>query len=512
MERIQAWTQGLTSLGKLHWALWVFILISVPFTSSPLVAIVTGGSTVSPLAGIPLILLLVLWYIPYIYRTGTLPKAATPLLFFVGVALLSTVLALFHEMYPFLGQGPIDRGIRAMITLILGVGFYLVSASFPNTNDRLAKSLRWLYMGAVIMLFWSTIQIIVVFRDVSIPKGLWLLHRVFSIRDLLYTRVTGMAYEPSWLANLLVVLYLPLWLSSVIRGHSVFSHEPRRISLELGFLIWGLIVLFLSLSRIGLLSLFTILGTLGLVASWRLTGRLMHFIRGSRNNENIQQETIVHRSLRVILWLFFLLLGVLAMFGVVLLASRIDSRIYRLFQVDFLEIIRNRPIPIIPLTNLLAYAERVMFWIIGLRVFALFPFLGVGLGNTGFFFRELTHSFSYQLPEVVVILTGSAEFPNPKNLWVRLLAETGIVGFLTYAIWLFVMALGAWSLLKKGKGLNEVLGLASLLALLAQFWEGFSLDSFALPQLWIILGLTTAAITITYRTSRDSQIEHMEMD
>jgi hypothetical protein len=39
----------------------------------------------------------------------------------------------------------------------------------------------------------------------------------------------------------------------------------------------------------------------------------------------------------------------------------------------------------------------------------------------------------------------------------------------------------------------SVLGLAGVFALLAQFFEGFSLDTFALPQLWIILGFLVSS-------------------
>jgi O-antigen ligase len=83
-------------------------------------------------------------------------------------------------------------------------------------------------------------------------------------------------------------------------------------------------------------------------------------------------------------------------------------------------------------------------------------------------------------------------FANPKSLWLRLLAETGILGFLAFILWLIVLAFVAISFNRRKRGLPSVLGLASGLALIALIFEGFSLDTFALPQLWIILGLLTA--------------------
>jgi hypothetical protein len=53
---------------------------------------------------------------------------------------------------------------------------------------------------------------------------------------------------------------------------------------------------------------------------------------------------------------------------------------------------------------------------------------------------------------------------------------------------------GSRMLHSRAREVKAVIGLAGSLALLAQLVEGFSLDSFALPQMWVILGLVTAAI------------------
>jgi hypothetical protein len=43
------------------------------------------------------------------------------------------------------------------------------------------------------------------------------------------------------------------------------------------------------------------------------------------------------------------------------------------------------------------------------------------------------------------------------------------------------------------------------LALVAQVVEGFSVDSFALPQLWILPALVTASLTIASRAERGGE-------
>jgi hypothetical protein len=83
--------------------------------------------------------------------------------------------------------------------------------------------------------------------------------------------------------------------------------------------------------------------------------------------------------------------------------------------------------------------------------------------------------------------------PNPKNLWVRLLAETGLVGFAAFLTWWVLTGATALLLWRRGTGLQRLLGLAGVLGLIAAVGEGFSLDTFALPHLWILAGLVARA-------------------
>ena len=75
----------------------------------------------------------------------------------------------------------------------------------------------------------------------------------------------------------------------------------------------------------------------------------------------------------------------------------------------------------------------------------------------------------------------------------RLLAETGIIGFLLWTTWLFLVLLTAIALRKRAQLTSRLLGLAGILAMLALAIDGFSLDTFALPYYWVTFGLVTAA-------------------
>ncbi len=483
--------------------LWAALLVAVPVTSFPWVARFTRGSTVSPLSLVPLALMIVFWLFPHFLRGGGIPILALPLLLFCLIALLASLFSPLLGFLPFLGQDVIARTARAIITLAIGVCFYLVAARFPNSERALRWSLLFLSIGAIGMLIWSSYQGYLVLQDLDrLPFKVRVFHRLLSIRDLFTSRVTGLAYEPSWLANQLVVLYIPLWVASVVTGFSVLPVWRRLISVELILLLWGLVVLLFSLSRIGILSAFSIFGSLGVFATWNLSGGFVRRIRGRKPVSTLAGFRAAMSTLRVAVLILFMLSLVLLLTGTLFIAAQFDSRIARIFEVDYLRLFGDPEGSIFEFANQLAYAERLIYWSAGFAIFSEHPILGVGLGNSGFDFRQQVPSFGYLLPEIIRILDGSAQFPNPKSLWIRLLAETGILGFLAFTTWLVLLGSTAYRLYNRGTKPYSMIGLAGILALVAQILEGFSLDTFALPQLWIMLGMLTAAHALASRPGK----------
>lgn len=264
--------------------------------------------------------------------------------------------------------------------------------------------------------------------------------------------------------------------------------------MELLLVLWGIGILVLTKSRISLLSFLMVVFVLFLVVTWRVTGRLASrwtsFLQVLRSEGG---RRALHLALEAVL-LGVLLIGVV---GGAFIAGRTDRRMRHLLTLpDLLPEIRHYFPNDVPyeIANRLAFAERVVYWADGFRVFEQYPWLGVGPGNAGFFFERSLPDYGRRLTEIRnILLPADGNFPNTKNLWVRLLAETGIGGFTVFVVWLGFLALMAWDAWKRDGGVRKVVGLAALLALLAQLGEGFSLDSFALPQLWVMLGLLAAA-------------------
>jgi O-antigen ligase len=192
-----------------------------------------------------------------------------------------------------------------------------------------------------------------------------------------------------------------------------------------------------------------------------------------------------------------ILIGYLA-FAVVRFGSKYDRRLEQLLRTrtQIASIRAAHPYDFwFQLANRVAFAERLVYWYDAYRVFEDYPILGVGLGNSGFLYSETTPGYGYSLAEIRSVLSpANPDFPNPKNLWVRLLSETGVIGLASYLTWMALLFLGGWAMMIRKEGLAQVVVTAGLLSLVVQLVEGFSLDSFALPQVWIVNGMLTSVV------------------
>ncbi|MEW6093317.1 MAG: hypothetical protein AB1531_05045, partial [Chloroflexota bacterium] len=80
-------------------------------------------------------------------------------------------------------------------------------------------------------------------------------------------------------------------------------------------------------------------------------------------------------------------------------------------------------------------------------------------------------------------------YPNVKNLFVRLLAETGIAGFWAFMTFYFLMLSKVLKALKSRHKGTLYVGVAGIFSFVAILASGFSLDSFAMPMIWIPFGI-----------------------
>lgn len=476
--------------------LWAALLVAVPVTSFPGIAEGLALVTVAPLSLIPLAGLVVVWLVPDLWKSGRLPFVVWPLVLFGLVSVLAAGAAWFLPLEPFKGQTVMRRELRALITLGLGLGFYFCASRFPTTSSRRKWTLAALYVGGAAALAWSSVQAEYILEGLNnVPQELNEFHRIFSIRDLERNRVTGLAFEPSWLGDQLVVLYLPLWLGAILTGRSLLPRRGGAFVLELPLLLWGGWILLMTRSRVSVLAMLMVAGLLLLYGLWKLGGWLGKRLAADGSGGG---RSWAVRLMRLALPLVGIGLTLAVAYGLLMRAAEVDSRMSRALATrSQLTTLRqqypfNYPYEI---ANRFAFAERVVYWQGSLHPFAEYPLLGVGPGNAGFLFEEGVPSYGYGLRETRTYLEASVPaFPNPKNLWVRLLSETGFLGFATYVTWLGLIGVLAWRGRRVGSADLRWFSAAVLLSLAAQLVEGFSLDSFALPQVWIMNGLFTAAV------------------
>jgi O-antigen ligase len=94
------------------------------------------------------------------------------------------------------------------------------------------------------------------------------------------------------------------------------------------------------------------------------------------------------------------------------------------------------------------------------------------------------------VPEIARQLSpDNSLYPNPKNLYIRLLAETGLIGFFLFIAFQFSILGDAIRALGQTLGVRRYLGIASIFTWIALIFYNMTQDSFATPNLWINLGI-----------------------
>ncbi len=475
-----------------HAAVWALFLVLLPVTSLPLLVDLTGASTVAPASAIPLAWLVVAWFVPFLLRGGRLPRLAAPFLGFISVALLASAAAFWINIPSFKNKSIVSQELPALATLALGAAFYLLVSAWLTDDGRLRRSLQLINLSGLLLLAWSGAQIYVITAlDNRYPPILLTIQSLVSIQDLFPNRISGFSYEPSWLAHQLNLVYLPFWLAASVQRFSAHRQRFWLFSVENVLLAGGVVVLLFAISRIGLLSFLLVLSYLVLQGSLALIRR----VRARLLSQNLTARN--RRWLKVgvsIVLAFMLLMVYLAvLLGIAYGLSQVDERLADLFKPELFV-----SASLYSLTSRLQFAERVVYWATGWRIFNDYPLLGVGLGNAGFFFPDKMPSYGWNLWEITRTFNIWSIIPNTKSMWIRVLAETGILGMAFFATWFLFLWRGAWTVRKGRHRLHTTAAMAGQFTILAFIVEGFSIDSFAMPYLWIAMGILTATITLSF--------------
>jgi len=452
-------------LTKLARLLWGAALFTLPVTSFRYFPFMGDGTLVRPLSFYPIALLSLILLFQLWRGKLSVPRTGiwTPLIAFGLFTLAASSYGALLDPLPLRGQDYFGRVIRAWATVVIGLAFF-VSAVWMNRNeDDLKFTVRWLLAGFVMDVAWSGVQSLAFYTPLLDKVTVTMWQRAFSMRELVRTnRVSGMAFEPAWLAGQIATVYLP-WLVAALLTRVRMTRFKWYEMILLGF---ALFLLLATYSRGGLLT-----AVVALVLTLLIAGRA--------------EITTVWRWFTRSSWV--LRLGIIVVIAGVLIGAGLflsqKEYISRLFNsdADSVEefIVEN------------SAGARAAYTFGALGAYDESPWFGVGLGASGFYIYDHLPDWSMTMvPEIARQLSPENRlYPNPKNMYARLLAETGLIGFFLFIAFQFSLLGDVLTLLQKKNVLMRYVAVAGLFSWFAILIYNSTQDSFAIPNIWINFGV-----------------------
>jgi len=467
------------TLDKLSRIFWAAALVALPVTSFRYFPFLGEDTLVRPLALYPLAFLLPLLFIQWIrsadvrrgYHKRPFPWAGSTLLLglFAFAVLAITGLGALLDPIPLRNQTFLGRAIRSWATLIIGLVFFISAAWMNRDEEDIRFTVRWILVGFGIDLVWIGLQGVTFYTGLLEKEMVTHWQLAFSMRELVRTnRISGMAYEPAWLAGQIATIYLPWLFAALLTKIRIFS---RTKWLEPALFALSFFVILATYSRGGLLvALGATALTFILVGHETYRGMWTWFMSGFRT-----------RSLDLLMRLGLIAMVIGIFFGAFLFLSQ-KNFFRRLWETSA--------------SNLAEYlvdinaGGRGAYATGALAAFEKYPITGVGLGASGFYiYANLPDWTLTTVPEIARQLNPQNRlYPNPKNMYVRLLAETGLVGFVLFLVFQFSV-LGDALIALRHRGLLRFVGIAGLFAWVAIALYNVTQDSLTTPNIWLIPGI-----------------------
>ncbi|MBT3321201.1 MAG: hypothetical protein HN392_02850 [Anaerolineae bacterium] len=459
------------SLEKTSRILWGLVLLSLPITSFRFFPFLGKHTYVRPLAFYPLVLLYLVLFLRLFKKEIKLPwsNVLLPFFLFLIFTLFATANGALLAPLPLRGQEYWGRAIRAFITFGIGLSFFFAALWMHKEEEDLRRSLKWLYAGLAFTILWVGVQAIALHTPLLKKGQVSAWQELFSVRGLTKVRrVSGFAFEASWLAGQLVTLYIPWLFASIFSRFNIIKNKWLEPLLFIG----AVASLLLTFSRGGLLIGLFAMGLTLLISGRKAISRaLSWFFRIKKSAKPVYIKAFATRTL------LFLLIIIMLWGGVSFIGQQ--KYVTRLWTVEANSISDY-------FVQINAGGRLTYFWAAG-KAYAEHPVIGTGLGSAGFYlFQNYPDWALYNNPEVARQLNPTSNlYPNAKNLYLRLLAETGIIGFIIFGSFL----LAVLAEIAKEFQRNKFIGSAGLFSFIAILGYYFMQDSFAMAELWINFGI-----------------------
>ena len=451
--------------------LWGAALLALPVTSFRWFPFLGESTLVRPLALYPLALL-ILFLLTQSVRgkiklnwSGALIPLGVLILFIVAVTSFGALI----DPIPLRGQVYSGRALRALVTLFIGVAFF-ISAMWMNASEAdLRFSVRWLFAGLCLDLAWSGLQAFTFYTGLLNKEMVTHWQLAFSMRELVRTnRISGLAYEPAWLAGQFATTFIPFLFAAVMTNFRI----SRLKWLEPVLLALSLLVVLATYSRGGLLTVLAAAGLTFLFFGRKVMGSVWAwFVSGFRG----RLPDVLFRIAMIAA-----VISVIAGSFIFLSQKNFFRRLWETKAESLTEYMIK-----------INAGARGAYSTGALSAFEEHPWTGVGLGASGFYIYQNLPDWSLTtVPEIANQLSPENRlYPNPKNLYARLLAETGLIGFFLYIAFQFHILGDMLNLYRREEHWARFAAVAGVFAWLAITFYNFTQDSLATPNIWLISGM-----------------------
>ena len=450
--------------------LWAAALVTLPVSSFRYFPIFGESTLVRPLAVYPVALLFALLLLQWLRGTIRFPWAGSTILLFVFAlaVLAATGAGAVFAPIPMRGQTYFGRALRAWASLSIGMLFFLSAAAMNRTQADAKFTCRWILVGFGLTLAWSALQAMTFYTGLLDKETVTHWQLAFSMRELVRTnRISGLAYEPAWLAGQIATLYAPILFAAILTGLRLTSArwlEPALLALAFALVL-------ATYSRGGILiALGAAALTLVLAGGGALRAGWSWFLYGLRRSGRGALSRI-----GLVVLIVAVVIGTFAFLS----QKNYFRRLWEISAGSFGEYIID-----------VNAGARTAYAVGALASFHQHPLTGAGLGASGFHIYQNLPDWSLTTVTEIARQLNPANllYPNAKNMYVRLLAEAGLAGLIFFIVFQGSVLADSLTGLRRA-GWQRFLGIAGLFAWLAISLYNITQDSLTTPNLWLIPGM-----------------------
>lgn len=379
------------------------------------------------------------------------------IILFVGWLITTTLLNSFTVYENFIKQtSGFNRFFRQLLALSIAFILFLTAYNiYSNYNIKtIFLRLRKIFLFSFIFItVYSTLEILILIFNLSFLKNIFSLYDYFPFTetnlDYIFKRISSVSYEPPFLAIYLITI--AGWMFSfILTSKGIKKYLPT---------IAVFILTFFSGSRTALIVvLFQFL-----LFIW------VTFSLNKRFQKIIQKFLLLFSAVALLLFLF----------NGKKIAEAIEVKVNTLnFKKNLTKSISNRSRFGIQYTSLLVFAEN--------------PIIGVGFGQQAYHLKDkypkwATHK-NYEFKEFF-LNDNDKSFPPGFNMYTRLLAETGLVGFLIFVLFLCLILYQCKKLIRNRKEIEKIVPIVLLISFTGFSINWLQFDSFRVYGFWICLAL-----------------------